>query len=304
MYATYFFMLQLEFQTFFVTAERPQLGLCSTVIAGVTNIILDVLFMAVLRWGIVGAALATALSEFVGGIVPVIYFSRENTSLLRLQKFSFDGKALLKACINGSSELMSNISMSLVGILYNLQLLKYAGENGIAAYGVLMYVNFVFISMFIGYIVGTAPVISYHFGAENHSELKSLLRKSIVIISSFAVVMLILAQVLAKPIAQIFVGYDKELMAMTLRGFRVFSFSFLFAGFAIFSSGFFTALNDGLTSAIISFLRTLVFQIAAVMILPLIWKLDGIWISVVFAEVMAVILAVSFIVAKQKKYKY
>ena len=299
-----FFMLQLEFQTFFVTAERPKLGLCSTVIAGVTNIILDVLFMAVLRWGIVGAALATALSEFVGGIVPVIYFSRKNTSLLRLQKFSFDGKALLKACVNGSSELMSNISMSLVGILYNLQLLKYAGENGIAAYGVLMYVNFVFISMFIGYIVGTAPVISYHYGAENHSELKSLLRKSIVIISSFAVVMFILAQALANSIAQIFVGYDKELMAMTLRGFRFFSFSFLFAGFAIFVSGFFTALNDGLTSAIISFLRTLIFQIVAVIIFPIILGIDGIWISVVFAEFMAVALTVFCIFLKQKKYQY
>ncbi len=299
-----FYMLQLEFQTFFVTAEKPQLGLYSTIAAGVTNIILDALFMATFRWGIVGAALATAFSQLVGGIAPIVYFSVNNNSLLKLQKFNCDGKALLKACTNGSSELMSNISMSVVGMLYNLQLLKYAGENGIAAYGVLMYVNFAFISMFIGYSVGTAPVISYHYGAQNHDELKSLLRKSVVIISAFAVLMFVLAEVFAKSLSQIFVGYDKELMEMTLRGFLIFSFSFLFAGFAIFGSGFFTALNDGLTSATISFLRTLVFQIAAVLILPLIWELDGIWISVVFAEIMAVALTVVYIFAKRKKYKY
>ncbi len=299
-----FFMLQLEFQTFFVTAEKPQLGLYSTIVAGVTNIILDALLMAVFRWGIVGAGLATALSQVVGGVVPVIYFSSKNTSLLRLQRFNYDGKALFKACTNGSSELMSNIAMSVVGMLYNIQLMKYAGENGIAAYGVIMYVNFAFLSMFIGYSVGTAPIISYHFGAENHNELKSLLRKSTVIISAFAVLMFVVAEAFAKPIAQAFVGYDKALMEMTLRGFLIFSFSFLFAGFAIFGSGFFTALNDGLTSAIISFLRTLVFQIAAVIVLPLIWKVDGIWISVVLAEIMAVVLTVVYIFAKQKKYKY
>lgn len=299
-----FFMLQLEFQTFFVTAEKPQLGLYSTIAAGVTNMILDALLMAVFKWGIVGAALATGLSQVVGGVVPVIYFSSKNSSLLRLQKFNYDGKALLKACTNGSSELMSNIAMSVVGMLYNVQLMKYAGENGIAAYGVIMYVNFAFLSMFIGYSVGTAPVISYHFGAQNHNELKSLLRKSAVIISAFAVLMFVVAEAFAKPIAQAFVGYDKELMEMTLRGFLIFSFSFLFAGFAIFGSGFFTALNDGLTSAIISFLRTLVFQIVAVIIFPLIWELNGIWISVVFAEVMAVVLTVVYIFAKQKKYNY
>jgi Na+-driven multidrug efflux pump len=199
---------------------------------------------------------------------------------------------------------MSNIAMSVVGMLYNVQLMKYAGENGIAAYGVIMYVNFAFLSMFIGYSVGTAPVISYHFGAQNHRELKSLLRKSAVIISAFAILMFVVAEAFAKPIAQAFVGYDKELMEMTLRGFLIFSFSFLFAGFAIFGSGFFTALNDGLTSAIISFLRTLVFQIVAVIILPLIWKVDGIWISVVLAEIMAVVLTVVYIFAKQKKYNY
>lgn len=299
-----FYMLQIEFQSFFVTAEKPQLGLYVTIASGVANMILDALFMAVFNWGIVGAALATASSQVVGGLVPIIYFARPNTSLLKLTKSNFDIKAFTKACTNGSSELMSNISMSVVGMLYNIQLLKYAGENGVAAYGVLMYVNFVFISAFIGFSVGSAPVVSYHYGAKNDSELKGLLKKSTVIIGIFAVAMFILAEILAYPLSYIFVGYDKVLMDMTLRGFLFFSFSFLFAGFAIFGSGFFTALNDGLTSALISFLRTLVFQIAAVLILPLFLKLDGIWISVVAAEIMAVVITVIFLKVKRKTYNY
>lgn len=299
-----FFMLQYEFQSFFVAAEKPQLGLYVTVASGVTNMVLDALFVAVFKWGLLGAALATGISQFVGGIIPVIYFFKPNTSLLKLTKTNYDSKAMVKTITNGSSELMSNISMSLVGMLYNIQLLKYAGENGIAAYGVIMYVNMIFLAAFIGYSVGTAPVISYHYGAQNHKELKSLLKKSIVIISIFSISMFLLAEILSYPLSYIFVGYDNELMNMTLKGFLIFSFSFLFAGIAIFGSGFFTALNDGITSAIISFLRTLIFQVAAVLILPLIWKLDGIWISVVAAEVMAVIITVIYIFAKKKKYKY
>ena len=299
-----FYMLQIEFQSFFVTAEKPQLGLYVTIASGVANMILDALFMAVFGWGIVGAALATAMSQVIGGIVPIVYFALPNTSLLKLTKTNFDIKAFTKACTNGSSELMSNISMSVVGILYNIQLLKYAGENGVAAYGVLMYVNFVFISAFIGFSVGSAPVVSYHYGAKNNSELKGLLKKSTIIIGIFAVVMFVLAELLAYPLSYIFVGYDKALMEMTLRGFLFFSFSFLFAGFAIFGSGFFTALNDGLTSALISFLRTLVFQIAAVLILPIFMELDGIWVSVVAAEIMAVIITVIFLKVKRKTYNY
>lgn len=299
-----FFMIQIEFQSFFVTAEKPQLGLYVTIASGVTNMVLDALFMAVFGWGLIGAALATAASQIVGGIIPLIYFYFPNKSLLKLTKTSFDRKAVLKATVNGSSELMSNISMSLVSMIYNIQLLKYAGENGVAAYGVLMYVNFVFISVFIGYSVGTAPIISYHFGAANHNELKSLLKKSAVIISIFATLMFILGEICAYPLSYIFVGYDDALMAMTLRGFLIFCFSFFFAGFAIFGSGFFTALNDGVTSAIISFLRTLVFQIAAVLIFPLMWEIDGIWISVVAAEIMAVIITLVFLKLKQTKYNY
>lgn len=298
------FMLQMEFQTFFVTAEKPQLGLYVTIFAGVTNMVLDWLFVAVLNFGLAGAAVATALSQVVGGFLPLVYFFKENDSLLQLTKTKFDGHALLKATTNGSSELMSNISMSLVSMLYNIQLIKYAGENGVAAYGVLMYVNMIFIGAFIGYSFGIAPVISYHFGAQNYKELKSLLKKSITVIGIFSVAMLILGEVLAKPLSLVFVGYDGELLEITLRGFLIFSFSFLFAGFAIFGSSFFTALNDGLTSAIISFLRTLVFQVAAVITLPLIFDIDGIWASIVVAEVMACVMTATFIVVKKKKYKY
>lgn len=298
------FILQYEFQSFFITAEKPQLGLAVTVAAGVTNMVLDALFVAIFRWGLVGAAAATAFSQAVGGVVPLIYFGRPNGSLLRLTRTKFDGGALLKACTNGSSELMSNISMSIVSMLYNAQLMKYAGEDGVAAYGVLMYVNMIFLAAFIGYSVGIAPVIGYHYGSGNHDELKGLLKRSLVLIGIFSVGMLALAEGLARPLSMIFVGYDQELLDLTLKGFLIYSFSFLFAGIAIYGSSFFTALGNGLVSALISFLRTLVFQVAAVLIFPLVWGIDGIWISIVAAELMAALVTVLFLIGKRKKYRY
>ena len=297
-------MLQYEFQSFFSTAEKPQMGLIITILAGVTNIVLDALFIAVLNGGLVAAAAATVCGQLVGGIIPVFYFARKNPSPLRLTRTAFDKSALWKACTNGSSELMSNISMSVVSMLYNAQLMKYAGENGVAAYGVLMYVNLVFLAAFIGYSVGAAPIISYHFGAGHRSELSSLLKKSLRIIFFFSVSMLALSQILAKPLSHIFVGYDPSLLTLTLRGFQIFSFSFLFAGAAIFGSAFFTALNNGLVSALISFLRTLLFQVAAVLIFPLIWQIDGIWMSVAAAEFLAAAVTALFILAMRKKYQY
>ena len=304
--ATPFFILQLLFQSFFIAAEKPQLGLAVTISSGVTNMVLDAVLVTLLPlpFKLTGAAIATAMSQAVGGVVPLFYFFRKNSSILQLGKTSYEGKAVLRACTNGSSEFMSNISMSIVGMLYNIQLMKYAGENGIAAYGVMMYVSMVFSGAFIGYSIGTAPVIGYHYGAQNHRELKSLLRKSICLISIFGICMVTAAQLLAVPLSKIFVGYDPALMALTVSGFRIFALSFLFMGFAIFSSGFFTALNDGLTSALISFLRTLVFQVAAVVLLPLIWGIDGVWISIVVAEVMAVMLGIVFLILKQKKFQY
>lgn len=295
-------MLQYEFQSFFVTAEKPQLGLAVTIAAGVTNMVLDALLIAVFRLGITGAALATALSQYVGAIVPLLYFARKNTSLLRLTKTKWDGASVLRTCTNGSSEFLSNISMSVVGMLYNVQLMKYAGENGVAAYGTLMYVSMIFIAIFIGYSVGTAPVIGFHFGAGNRTELKSLLQKSLAIIGVCSAAMLIASEVLAKPLSLIFVGYDSELLEITLRGFVIFSFSFLFSGIPIFGSSFFTALNNGFVSAIIAFLRTVVFQIAAVLILPIFWDLDGIWASIVVAELAAAFITVLLWMGNRKKY--
>ena len=298
------FMLQYEFQSFFVTAEKPHLGLVVTVAAGVTNMVLDALLVAVFSLGLVGAAAATALSQCVGGLVPLVYFGCKNSSALRLTRTKFDGKVLFKTCTNGASELMSNISASIVGMLYNIQLIKYAGENGVAAYGVLMYVNFIFLAVFIGYSVGTAPIIGYNYGAGNHSELKNLLKRSLWIIGICSVAMVFAAEILARPLATMYVGYDLELFELTLRGFIIYSFSFLFSGIAIFGSSFFTALNNGVISAVISFLRTLVFQVAAVLIIPAVLGIDGIWISIVVAEGSAVIVTILFLLANRKRYHY
>ena len=298
-------LLQFEFQSFFITAQKPKLSLLVTLAAGIANMVLDALFMAVFGWGIVGAAAATAISQCVGGFVPLVYFVRKNSSLLRITRPRFDGRALLLTCTNGSSELLSNISMSLVSMLYNVQLLRYAGEAGVSAYGVLMYVNFVFLAVFIGYSVGTAPLISYHFGARNHAELKSLLGKSLVLISSASLLMLGISQLLGSPLASLFVGYNPSLLALTVQGFRIFSFSFLFAGIAIYGSSFFTALNNGPVSALISFLRTLVFQVGAVLLLPLLLNgAPGIWLSVVVAELVAAALTAIFMLGLRRKYHY
>ena len=301
-----FNVLQFYFQSFLVTAEKPQIGLFVTISSGVTNMVLDAVLVLLLPkpYKLIGAAIATAMSQVVGGAVPFVYFLRKNDSLLQLCKTRWDKVAVGKACVNGSSEFMSNVSMNLVGMLYNIQLLKYAGENGVAAYGVMMYVSLIFAAAFIGYSIGTAPIFGYHQGANNYSELRSLLRKSLVMIAIFGVSMVALAEALAYPLAKIFVGYDGELMDLTVSGFRIYGLSFLFMGMAIFGSGFFTALNDGLTSALIAFLRTLVFQIAAVLLLPLVLGIDGIWYSVIVAELMAAAFCGIFMVIKRKKYHY
>lgn len=301
-----FNVLQMLFQSFFVTAEKPSMGLNVTIVSGVTNIVMDAILVILLpqEYKLAGAAVATAMSQMVGGIVPMVYFGRRNSSILRLGRTSLDMGAVVKACTNGSSEFMSNISMSLVGMLYNVQLMKYAGEDGVAAYGVMMYVSMIFSAAFLGYSIGTAPVVGYHDGARNYEELRGLLKKSLRLIGVCGVCMVVLAELLAAPLARIFVGYDAALMELTASGFRIFALSFVFMGYAIYSSGFFTALNDGLTSALISFLRTLVFQISAVLILPLIWEIDGVWVSIVVAELMAVIFSVIFLIAKRNKYHY
>ena len=302
--ATTAYLLQFAFQSFCVTAEKASLSLTVALSAGMCNIVLDALFVAVFRWGLVGAAVATAFSQYVGAVIPLVYFARKNSSLLKLGKFRFHGMALLKTCTNGLSELMSNLSMNLVSMLYNLQLLRYAGENGIAAYGVIMYVNFVFVSVFLGFSVGTAPLIGFNYGADNQKELKNLFRKSMIGIAVLSLVMTASAILLARPLAGVFVGYDAALLEMTARGFMIYALSFLLCGFNIYGSALFTALNNGLISAGIAFVRTLICQIAAVMLLPLIWELDGIWFAIVAAELAALLLTAFFMVKYRKRYHY
>ena len=298
------FMLQYVFQSFLVVAEKPKLGLAVTVAAGVTNMILDALFMAVFHWGVAGAALATAISQAIGGGIPLVYFLMPNKSRLRLGKARMNGKALVKTCTNGSSELMTNISSNIVNILFNYQLMQFAGEDGVSAYGVIMYCNFIFTSVFLGYSIGSAPIVSFQYGAENHTELKSLLKKSVWIIGILSVVLLGFAELLAAPLSRIFVGYDSGLLALTQRAFRIYSVMFLFCGINIYGSSFFTALNNGLVSAVISFLRTLVFQIGCVLILPVLWEIDGIWLSVVAAELLSLLVTVFCIFRYRNRYHY
>ena len=301
-----FFILQLLFQSFFVAAEKPNLGFWVIVAGGVANMIGDAVLVTLLpqEHKLAGAAIATALGQIVGGGVPLVYFFRKNSSILRLGKMRFDGRALWKASTNGVSELVSSAAMSIVGMVMNVQLLKYAGEDGVAAYGVMMYVNMIFAAIFIGYSIGTAPVIGFHFGAKNGGELRNLLRKSLFLLLIGGVLMVAAAELLAKPLALLFVGYDAKLMELTESGFRIFGISFFFIGFAIFGSGFFTALNDGVTSAIISFLRTLVFEFGAILLLPLLFGINGLWFSVVVAELMATLLSFIFMAVKRKRFGY
>lgn len=297
------FMLQNVFQSFLIAAEKPKLGLAATVMAGCANMTLDALFIAGFGWGVAGAALATGLSQCVGGLFPLIYFLCPNSSLLRLTKTKPRLLPILRACGNGSSELMNNISSSFVSMLYNFQLLRYFGENGVSTYGVLMYVQFIFIAILVGYSIGSAPIISFHHGAQNLPELRNMLKKSVLLMSVSGIALFALAQLLAVPLAQMFVGYDAELTALTVRAFRFFSFSFLLAGFNIEASSFFTALGNGGISAAISFLRTLVFQSGAVLLLPLLFG-DGIWCANAAAEVFACVISVIFLFAKRKRYGY
>ena len=300
-----FYILQYEFQCLFVTADKPRLGLYVTVAAGMTNIVFDALFIAVFQWGIKGGATATAMSQVAGGLIPLVYFMRKNSSRLKLKRhFTPDWKNLGVISSNGMSEFLSNVSASVVGAVYNLQLLKYSGEDGLAAYGVIMYVGIVFVSLFIGYSVGSAPIIGYNYGAGDRDHLKKIVKESYVIIAVESVLMFLLSLVLARPLGLIFVSYDRELLEFTIHAFILYSISFLFCGFSMYSSSLFTALNNGLVSAVISFMRSLVFQIACVLIIPIILGSDGIWLATVFSELLSLILSVTFVLTNRKKYGY
>lgn len=298
------FMLQNVFQCFFITAEKPRLGLDVVLSAGITNMVLDFLFVAVFGLGLKGAAIATVCGEIIGGLVPILYFAGRNHSLLRLGRTSFDAGSILKTCTNGSSELMTELSSSVVTVLYNTQLMRIAGENGVAAYSTIMYVNFIFVAIFLGYSLGSAPIISFHYGAGNHDELKNMRQKSLRLIAVWGIGMTIISHIFALPFARFFVGYDSELLAMTIHGFRIYAFVYLLNGFNIFGSSFFTALNNGMVSATISFLRTLVFEVICILLLPVFFGIDGIWSAVLVAEALALCVTSFFLITKRSRYHY
>lgn len=298
------FLLQHYFQSFLIVAEKPKMGLVVSLCAGITNIVLDFLFIYVFKMELFGAAIATAISECIGGIVPLTFFIVSKDSPLKLRKAKFDGKAVFHTCTNGSSEMLTHISLSAVNMLYNFQLMKFIGSDGVVAYGIIMYVSFTFISAFLGYSIGSAPIVSYHYGAGNTDELKNLLKKSLRLVIGASVVLTILAELASKLLASIFVSYDPNLLELTTRAIQIYSISFLFSGFSIYASSFFTALNNGVVSAIISFLRTLVFEVVAILVLPLILGLNGIWLAVVVAELAALILSATLLFVNRKKYQY
>lgn len=298
------FILQNSFQSFMVVAEKPRFGLGISIAAGLTNIVLDFLFIYVFKFGVAGAAWATVTSQVVGAVIPLIYFSRKNRTDLRLGKTKFELYVILKTCANGSSEMVTNLSMSLVNILFNKQLMEYAGADGVSAYGIIMYIGFLFVGTYVGYSVGSAPIIGYHFGAGNKKELKGLLKQSVKLLGIIALVMTALSEILAGPLASIFVSYDKNLLELTVNAIRIYSLSYILSWFNIFALSFFTALNDGLISALISFMRTLVFQVATILILPTLLGTNGIWLTVVVAEVLSLIVSVICFVLNRKKYEY
>ena len=306
---TVFFMLtglflQNAFQSFLVVAEKPKLGLFVTLLAGFTNMFLDFLFVYVLRFGVFGAALATGISQFVGSVIPIIYFAGGKNNVLKLTKCRFNKDIIIKTCINGSSEMVTNMSMSLVNILYNMQLMKNIGTNGVVAYGIIMYVGFIFVGTYMGYAVGSAPVISYHYGAGNKDELKNLFKRSLTIIIVSSVVMTLIAEIIAGYLAGIFVSYDNNLLELTTEAIRIYAVSYLISGVNIFASSFFTALNNGVVSAVISFMRMFVFQIVMILLLPVVLGISGIWTAVIAAEVLSVVISVMFLVKNRKKYSY
>ena len=297
-------ILLYEFQLFFVTAEKPKLGLAITVLAGLSNIAFDALFILGFKWGLAGAAAASALSQLVGGVFPIIYFMRKNDSLLRLVKPVWNGKAIVKSLTNGSSEFMAEAAWSIVAIVYNIQLLKFAGEDGVVIYGLLMYVSLIFTALFVGYSNGIGSVFSYHYGAQNHGELRNLLKRSLRLIGITSVAMFVLSEALAHPFSALFLQDAPYLLPDAVHAFRIVSVCYLFTGLAVFGSAFFTALNNGQVSALISFLRTFVFELGAVLLLPLLLGVDGIWYAIVFAELMAAVVGSIFMVALRRKYQY
>lgn len=299
------FMLQNMFQNFFMVAEKPGMGFAMSVAAGVVNMVLDALFIVVFKWGIVGAAIATITGQIVGAVAPMVYFlSKKNNTSIRFVKTKLDFRVLLKTCTNGSSELLSQVASSVVGIVYNLKLMQLIGQDGVVTYGIIMYISFIFTAVFFGYSIGSAPMIGYNLGAQNSAELKNVLKKSLVVIISFGAVLTAISVGFARPLCMIFVRDNARLLALATKGVQLYCAAFILMGLNIFASSFFTALNNGLVSAILSTVRTLIFQIGAVLILAAVIGADGIWIAVIISEGLALVMSVAFLIANKKKYQY
>ena len=297
-------ILQYLFQELMITAGKPGLAFRVTVASGITNIVLDALLIVGLHMEVLGAAIGTVAGEVVGSVIPLIYFARPNDSALRLGPTRLDWRMLGRTCVNGSSEMVSNIAASLVGIAYNVQLLAYLGEAGVSAYGILEYVAFFTVAILIGFVSGAAPLMSFQYGAQNRVEMQSLFRKCVGIVVVCGLILFALVRVLVDPLAGVFVGYDPDLHALTIHAMLIYSWALLFSGFNMYGSSLFTSLSNGLISAVISFVRTLVFEIGAVLLLPRLFGPDGIWYSGVVAGVAAFILTVAFVLGYAKRYGY
>ena len=297
-------ILQYEFQSFCIVSEKPRLGLVVTIAAGVTNMVLDWLLVGVLGMGLDGAAYATVIGSAVGGVIPLVYFILPNSSLLRIGKAKWYGKDVIKVITNGSSEFLTEVSLSIVSMLYNIQLMKYAGQDGVAAYGVIMYLSYLFVGFFFGYSMGASPIIGYHYGAKNDSELQNVYKCSMRIMVIASVIVVALCVIFARPLGMIFVGDNEYLLEMTTTAIRIYSLCYLFAGVNIFGSALFTALNNGLISALISFMRVLVLQIMFVLVLPILFGLIGVWMSVIAAELGALFITIGCMVKYRKRYHY
>ena len=308
-----FYALQILFQNFLVTAERPSVGMGLTIAAGLTHIVLDLLFIPVLGMGISGAAYASVISMMVAGLPPLVmfagkkqrlHFARLSGQILTTGSFGELVRELGFAMCNGSSEMVTNLATAVTTMLFNLQMMHLAGEKGVAAISAVLYVESLFIAVFMGFSAGSAPLFSYHFGSGNRKKLARLMQISVTVIGVSALVMFGSAQLLARPIIAAFAGGDSGLLSMALHGLRIFSFSYLLGGVSIFASALFTALNNGGISALISLVRTLVMRCGLLILLPALLGIDGVWLAVPVAEVFAAMLAAGLLFGFRRRYGY
>lgn len=297
-------VFQMLFQSFFVTAGKPHLGLTLTVLGGVSNIVLDYVFIVLCGFGVSGAALATSIGYSIPGLFGLIYFAVSRKGTLYFVKPVFRWGVLFKCCINGSSEMVNNLAVAVTTFLFNVLMLKYEGEAGVAAITIVLYAQFLMTSAFMGFSSGIAPVVSFNYGSGNVRQLKKIFKISVWVIAVVSAAVFVIAETCSDVVIMVFTPAGSEVFGLTKYGFAIFSFSFLCTGMNIFASALFTAFSNGKISAILSFLRTFVFLTACLLFLPLFWGVDGIWLAVPVAEVMALFVSVYYLVRFKKVYQY